>query len=213
MRTGIATPARRTTIRRRLRTVAAIAAVAAVGAVVTGCEDNSPVAAPTSTLPAAGPSAGESTPAVPEYTTDLDLTDDEKKAVDGALVAFEGFWTSVNEAYAGDFGAAEDFSKYARGEALESIEGDIDVIEDGSYVFQGNIVPTKVNVASYSPPGDTTSPESVSVQFCFDLTEWSLAPKDQSTTPKSDDATMEHVITREDGAWKVSSQSLKERRC
>ena len=62
---------------------------------VVGCADNSPVAAPTSTLPAEQPDGGSADSpaevAIPDYETDLDLDKEEKKAVEGALVAFVGY--------------------------------------------------------------------------------------------------------------------------
>ena len=65
---------------------------------VVGCADNSPVAAPTSTLPAEQPDAGSTDDpaevAIPEYETDLDLDKEEKRAVEGALVAFDDTSTS-----------------------------------------------------------------------------------------------------------------------
>ncbi|SIK41578.1 Uncharacterised protein [Mycobacteroides abscessus subsp. abscessus] len=218
MRTGFATPVRRPWFHRahgtrRSQASIAVAAIVALSAFTTACADNSPVSAPTSTLPAPQPSETASSPSVPEYTTDLDLTDEEKEAVEGALVAFDGFFRVVNRAYKGDYEATKEFSRYARGEALESIQGDSQVIEDGSYVFTGNVEPTKVAVTKFDGIQGSASPERVNVQFCFDLTKWSLAPKNETPTLTSDFATMEHEITYEDGSWKVAAQTLKDRSC
>lgn len=213
MRTGVARPARRPL--HLVRACTAIVMAIAVAAASTACGDNSPVSVPTTTLPAQQPSPTEAAPTVPEYTTDLDLNDEEKKAVDGALLAFEGFFESVNTAYKGNFEAVDDFPRYARADALKSIQGDAKVIEDGSYVFSGNIEPTKVTVAQLGNDtnSDADGTGSVVVQFCFDLSKWSLTPKDETPTRTSDFATMEHQITNEQDGWKVAAQSLKERSC
>lgn len=185
---------------------------------LTGCDDNSPVAAPTSTVPEPQPSSGSTDDAaevaIPEYETDLDLTDKEKEAVDGALVAFQGYFHTVNEAYSGNFSAAEDFQKYATGNALESIKGDVAVIKDGSYSFSGTVAPSKLSVDNVEPQDGSDKPSRVTVHFCFDLSKWSLVPKDESQDADDNGlVTMEHHIRKQSGSWKVSEQTLRERKC
>lgn len=151
---------------------------------------------------------------MPEYTTDLDLNDDEKKAVDGALVAFEGFWTSVNEAYSGDFGAIDEFPKYASGEALESIESEAESIKTDAATFEGEIVPSSVSVYDVVVDDGNPDASSVVVQFCVDTSKWTYTESGNSPTTNPDGkVTMEHKIGREGEAWKVNEQALWERTC
>ncbi|SDR70990.1 hypothetical protein SAMN04489751_0164 [Brevibacterium sandarakinum] len=205
-------------IRYRATTALTLAAALALPLVLSGCEDHSPVAAPTSTMPAKDPSNGSPSadpqPTVPAYETDLDLSPEETEAVEGALVAFEGFFRSVNSAYSGDFETADDFPKFASGDALESIRGDVQVVEDGTYEFWGDISPSKVTIDEVKTSDDPKVVNTVSVDFCFDLTEWSLRPKDkEETASKSDFVTMEHMIKKTSKGWRVAEQSLKEKRC
>ena len=212
MRTGSSRPYRRPS----QIFVAVFSALSLVS--VVGCADNSPVAAPTSTLPAQQPDGGSTDSpaevAIPDYETHLDLDKEEKKAVEGALVAFVGYFQTVNKAYSGDFAAADKFPKYASGEALKSVNGDVDVIKDGSYEFTGNVAPSKLEIEKVESEAGTDSPNAVTVHFCFDLSKWSLLPKNESQTSNGDDlVTMEHNIYKDSGNWKVTEQTLRERKC
>ena len=97
MRTGSSRPHRRPA----QVFVAVFSALSLVS--VVGCADNSPVAAPTSTLPAEQPDAGSTDEpaevAIPDYETDLDLDKEEKKAVEGALVALDEYVATLNKAF------------------------------------------------------------------------------------------------------------------
>ncbi|HCG55824.1 MAG TPA: hypothetical protein DEW39_06705 [Brevibacterium sp.] len=176
------------------------------------------MAAPTSTLPAKDPTAAspaaDPQPTIPAYETELDLSPEETEAVEGALVAFEGFFRSVNSAYSGNFETADDFPKFASGDALESIKGDAQVVKDGTYQFAGNISPSKIAIDDVKSADGSKDVNIVSVNFCFDLTEWSLHPTDEAdTTSNSDFVTMEHTIEKTSSGWRVAEQSLKEKRC
>ena len=202
-------------IRYRTTTALTLAAALALPLVLSGCEDHSPVAAPTSTLPAKDSSpVTDPQPTIPAYETELDLSPEETEAVEGALVAFEGYFRSVNSAYSGDFETAVDFPKFASGHALESIRGDVQVVENGSYQFTGKISPSKVAIDDVKHTDDSKDVNMVSVNFCFDLTKWSLHPKDDADTPlESDFVTMEHTIRKTSDGWRVAEQSLIEKRC
>jgi hypothetical protein len=195
-------------------------ALFAVFALVTlaGCDDNSPVAAPTSTVPEPQPSSGSADDAaevaIPEYETDLDLTDKEKEAVDGALVAFEGFIQSINSAYSGDTSAREDFPQFASGDALKSIEGEAGAIANHEADFKGEIAPLKVDILDLENNENGSGPSTVLVNFCVDTTKWSMTQAGESSTPNPDGkVTMQHTIRRMDDGWKVDQQNLWERSC
>lgn len=205
-------------VRHRASACVAMALAVTLPLALTACDDHSPVAAPTSTLPAQDPaddSSGETDkPSIPEYDTELDLNDEEKEAVEGALVAFEGYFRAVNAAYSGDFDAADEFPRFATGEALKSINGDVGVIRDGSYEFSGKIVTSDVTIDSVKSSKEAPEIDTVLVGFCFDLSSWSLAPKDASGSDTDFDfATMEHAISNESDSWKVSEQSMKAPEC
>lgn len=205
-------------IRLRAMTALTMAAALAMPLVLSGCEDHSPVAAPTSTLPAKGSPANSPTAdaqaTIPAYETDLDLSPKETEAVEGALVAFEGFFRSVNSTYSGNFETADDFPLFASGAALESIRGDAEVIEDGSYEFTGVISPSKVTIGDVNDTGNAETANSVSVEFCFDLTEWNLRPRNEAESKSASEfATMEHTIKKTPKGWRVAEQFLKEKRC
>lgn len=185
--------------------------------VLSGCDDHSPVAAPTSTLPAKdspSDSSADAEPTIPPYETDLDLSPEEVEAVEGALVAFEGFFRSVNSAYSGNFETTKDFPKFATGDALNSIRGDAQVVEDGTYEFSGTISPSGVAIDEIGKSDDSKVVDTVSVNFCFDLNEWSLRPKDGTpASSQSEFVLMEHSIKKTSDGWRVTNQTLKEKQC
>jgi hypothetical protein len=209
MKTGSSRPFRRPA----LIVVALFGALALVA--LAGCADSSPVAAPTSTLPEQVPSdAATAEVDIPEYETELDLTAEEEEAVDGALEAFEGYFRTVNEAYSGTFSAAKEFPDYASGDALKSINGDVAVIKDGSFDFSGTVAPSMIKIDQVGSDDGAIEPNTVTVQFCFDLSKWSLAPHDESPTASASDlVTMQHRIRKNSDTWKVSEQTLRERKC
>lgn len=205
-------------VRHQTSVIAALFFAFALVFVLSGCEDNSPVSAPTSTMPGSdsepSPPNESNSHQIPEYETDLELNDEEKEAVEGALVAFEGFFQSINKAYSGEFQTAEDFPLYASGSALKSIDGDVDAIEDGSYQFTGEVVPSEVQVQKVQSSREEQETDSVTVTFCFDLSKWSLTPTNEETQPSDDEfATMEHVIVGNADGWTVSEQILKAHKC
>ncbi|WP_209325017.1 hypothetical protein [Brevibacterium renqingii] len=176
------------------------------------------MAAPTSTLPQPQPSGHPTDAAtdvdIPEYETDLDLTPEEEEAVDGALVAFVGYFRTVNEAYSGEFASAKKFPDFASGDALDSINGDVEVIKNGSYEFSGTVTPKKIKIDQVVADDGAAVPNNVTLQFCFDLSQWSLLPQDESPEPsESDLITMEHIIHKSSDGWRVNEQTLRERKC
>ena len=211
MKTGSSRPFRRPAlIVVALFTALALAALA-------GCADSSPVAAPTSTLPEQPGDGAAADPAevdIPEYETELDLTAAEEEAVDGALEAFVGYFRTVNEAYSGTYSAAKEFPNYASGDALESINGDVAVIKDGSFDFSGTVIPNMIRIDQVGSDEGAVEPNTVTVQFCFDLSKWSLTPHNESpTTSEADLVTMQHKIRKDSDVWKVNEQTLRERKC
>ena len=212
MRTGSSRPHRRPA----QIFVAVFSALSLVS--VVGCADNSPVAAPTSTLPAEQPDGGSTDKpaevAIPDYETDLDLDKEEKKAVEGALVAFDGFIQNINEAYSGNSTATDNFPQFASGDALKSIQTEAKTIASNEATFEGQIAPLKVEIFEVTKQKQSAVPATVIVNFCVDTSKWKMTPKGQSPTLNPDGkVTMQHTIQQDDGNWKVDQQTLWERRC
>ena len=212
MRTGSSRPHRRPA----QIFVAVFSALSLVS--VVGCADNSPVAAPTSTLPAeqsdTGATDSPAEVAIPDYETDLTLDKEEKRAVEGALVAFDDFIQAINAAYSGNSTAANDFPRFASGDALESIQTEAKTIAADEATFEGQIAPLKVEIFEVTKLMESSNPATVIVNFCVDTSKWKLTPTGQSPTLNPDGkVTMQHTIQSDSGNWKVDQQTLWERRC
>lgn len=202
----------------RVTTGLALTAVVALPLLLSGCEDHSPVAAPSSTLPAQDPSTdspdADPQPTVPAYETDLDLSPEETEAVEGALLAFDGFLLSINRAYSGDFKRIADFPQYASGEALGSIKDEAKSIQTQQATFKGKIDPLSVDIFEVTNSTKKSDSPSVVVHFCVDTGQWTLAQADDEATKNSDGlVTMEHKILLDEDTWTVDQQSLWERKC
>lgn len=205
-------------VRVRAATALTLTAGLSVPLLLSGCEDHSPVAAPTSTLPAKDSStaspAADPQPTIPAYKTDLDLSSEETEAVEGALVAFEGFLVSINGAYSGHYEKVEDFSKFSSGEALASISDEAESIKNQQATFEGEINPLSVEIFKISDSPDRRPSSNVTVHFCVDTSQWSLTQAGAKPTTNPDGLVMmEHEILFEDGSWTVDKQSLWERKC
>ncbi|MGO0603521.1 hypothetical protein [Brevibacterium linens] len=152
--------------------------------------------------------------AIPDYETDLDLDQEEKQAVEGALVAFDDFIQAINEAYSGKSGAADNFPQFASGEALKSIQSEAKTVTSDEATFEGQIAPLKVEIFEVARSEDSAEPATVKVNFCVDTSKWRMTPAGQSPTSNPDGkVTMQHTIQQKDGSWKVNQQNLWERRC
>ena len=212
MRTGVARPARRPLhlVRACTATVMAIA----VAAASTACGDNSPVSVPTSTLPAQQPSPTEAAPTVPEYTTDLDLNDEEKKAVDGALLAFEGYIGTINQVFSSGGENLDGADKFARGGSLESLKSDAEEMRSNDTYMAGKYGAYDIKIESVAQDEKAEATTKVSILFCTKDSEWSVVDKGNplpSATPKA--LTMQHIADNRDGTWKIANQYLRSKEC
>lgn len=185
---------------------------------LSGCDDHSPVAAPTSTLPAkdssADPSGDQSTPSVPEYKTDLDLSAEEKKAVEGALVAFDGYIATINRVFSSGGKDIDDAEKYARSGSLESLNSEAKSMVSNQQHMVGVYKAYNVQIEKIDFDHKTSGSNSVSVLFCTKDSEWSVVDFGDplpSSSPKG--ITMQHVITYKDCRWKVANQYLRSKAC
>ena len=214
MRTGFATPARPPWIRRsramrRGRACTAVAAIVALSAFTTACADNSPVSAPTSTLPAPQPSDTASSPSVPEYTTDLDLTDEEKEAVDGALVALDGYVATLNRVFSSGGTDRTALDEFANGAALQTLTDDADDLQATNEIVVGKF---EINQRSIKQVRNDAS--EVSILTSVDNAKFKRQQQGSTFSPTaSEPLTVEFVASSEDGSWKIISQDLWSEEC
>lgn len=207
MRTGVARPARRPLhlVRACTATVMAIA----VAAASTACGDNSPVSVPTSTLPAQQPLPTEAAPTVPEYTTDLDLNDEEKKAVDGALLALDGYVSTLNRVFSSGGSDRKTIDQYAEGTALQTLTDDADDLQASNEVVVGKF---EINQRSINEVrGNATE---VSILTCVDNAKFKRQKEGTSLAPTTPELlTVEFVASSNNGVWKIGSQDLWSEQC
>lgn len=212
MRTGSSRPYRRPS----QIFVAVFSALSLVS--VVGCADNSPVAAPTSTLPAQQPDGGstDNPPevAIPDYETDLDLDKEEKKAVEGALVAFVGYIDTINRVFSSGGKDTKKADAYARGESLKSLNSEAKTMRASNEYMAGEYKAYDLVVESVDLDQSNPKQGTVSVLFCTKDSEWSVVPEGEplpSSAPKG--LTMQHDITHADNDWKVANQFLRSKTC
>lgn len=214
MRTGFATPVRRPWFHRaratrRSRATIAIAGIVALSAFTTACADNSPVSAPTSTLPAPQPSESASSPSVPEYTTDLDLTDEEKEAVEGALVALEGYVATLNRVFSSGGADRTAMDEFAKGTALQTLNEDADDLQATNETVVGKFEIDKRSINEVRK--DSTE---VSILSCVDNAKFKRQQQGSTFSPTGvEPLTVEFVASSENDSWKITSQDLWSEEC
>ncbi|WP_436326473.1 IMS domain-containing protein [Brevibacterium sp. FAM 27836] len=211
MRTGTTRPHRRPA----LLFVALFAALSLLS--LAGCAGSSPVAVPTSTLSEEQPddssTDGTAEVEVPKYETDLDLSEEEKEAVDGALVAFAGYIETINRVFSSGGKDSQHTETFARDGSLKSINSEAHEMRSTNTYMAGEYRAYDVQIESVeidSAPAD----QKVSVLFCTKDSEWSVVPDGEplpSSSPKG--LTMQYEITHTDEKWKVANQYLRSKQC
>ncbi|GAA3824885.1 hypothetical protein KACC15558_03270 [Brevibacterium ammoniilyticum] len=197
-----------------VRACTAIVVAIAVSAASTACGDNSPVSVPTSTLPAQQPSPTEAAPTVPEYTTDLDLNDEEKKAVDGALLAFEGYIGTMNRVFSSGGTDLKGADEYATGSSLEALNKSAKDLKDNQQYMAGEYNYYKVQIRSVESDPAGAEPNSVVILFCSNDSDRAVVDVGEplpSQSPQS--LTLKHTAKKKDGAWKIANQELWSKTC
>ncbi|GAA1545481.1 hypothetical protein [Brevibacterium picturae] len=205
-------------IRYRTTTALTLAAALALPLVLSGCEDHSPVAAPTSTLPAEDPSDGSPSadpqPTIPAYETDLDLSPEETEAVEGALVAFEGYIATINRVFSSGGTDSGNPGKFARDGSLESLESEAESMRSKNQYMAGQYKAYDIQIESVDLRNSESSDNAVSILFCTRDSDWSVVDQGDplpSVQPRG--ITMQHVVTNVDGQWKVANQYLRSKKC
>ena len=175
---------------------------------VVGCSDNSPVAAPTSTLPAQQPD-GASTDdaaevAIPDYETDLDLNKDEKKAVEGALVALDKYVATLNEAFSSGGQNTENLDASAKGEALETLERDSKELKKNQKHMAGEF---RIEDRVVQDVGSGT--DEVVILTCVDNSNFAEVGAGESLPDQDPEPLRVRFLAELDNSdWKIESQNL-----
>jgi hypothetical protein len=216
MRTGSSRPIRRP----GFIAVALFAALILVASA--GCAANAPVAAPTSTLPekqpesdSAGDTADDATEVdIPDYETDLDLSAEEEEAVDGALVAFAGYISTINRVFSSGGSDMQDDDKFARGESLNSLRESARDLKDEDQFMAGEYDFYDVRVQEVKLNQQSPEDESVKILYCSHDSGHAVVDAGESmpSQPKQS-LTMLQTATRQDNAWKISNQELWSKKC
>ncbi|SMX85183.1 hypothetical protein BAURA86_01547 [Brevibacterium aurantiacum] len=206
-------------IRYRTTTALTLAAALALPLVLSGCEDHSPVAAPTSTLPAKDSStatpAADPQPTIPAYETELDLSPEETEAVEGALVAFEGYIATINRVFSSGGKDNKDTEIFASEKSLEALETSADELENSGQYMAGKYDYYDVRIHDVALEPDANRADSVIVLYCsHDSNHAVVDLEDPLPSQKPQSLTMKHTITKqEDDTWKVSNQELWSKKC
>jgi hypothetical protein len=175
---------------------------------IVGCADNSPVAAPTSTLPAQQPDGGSTDNpaevAIPDYETDLDLDKEEKKAVEGALVALEKYVATLNEAFSSGGKKTESIDGVAKGEALETLKQDSKELKKNQKHMAGEF---RIEDRVIQDIGSGT--DEVVVLTCVDNSNFAEVGAGESLPDQDPEPLRVRFLAElDEGDWKIESQSL-----
>ncbi|WP_101649789.1 hypothetical protein [Brevibacterium ihuae] len=187
---------------------AAPAAIAVAVLVLTGCtapEEEHPLASPTSDTAAP---AAEPTPA---YTTELQLSEEEKTAVDEALTGLDEYISVLNEVYRAGGEGVEKFDEVARDSVLFAAKDEVDQMQSqgvqmiGEYRLDSKVIET-VDLRI----DDETQIPFVTVHSCIPRHEFSFSEPAATTQPSREESfgTYRFVIAEYDDAWFVSEQEL-----
>lgn len=200
-------------IRYRGASALTLAAALALPLVLSGCEDHSPVAAPTSTLPAEDPSDGSPSadpqPTIPAYETDLDLNSEETEAVEGALVALDGYVATLNRVFASGGSKTELIDKFAGGDALKALGDDSKNLRKHDQYMAGEFTLQSRQINEIS-----SGQNQVSILSCVDNAAFAQVDRGEKlpdSTPEP--LTVQFVAKVVGDDWKVQSQSLWSEQC
>lgn len=185
------------------------AAVLLLSACTAGPEEHT-LATPTAATPT------DTAEAVPEYTTDLQLSEEEKKAVDEAIPKLDEYISLLNEVYSSGGGGIEKLDGVARDQVLFAAKDEVKQMKDqdvrmvGEYRLESRRIET-VDLRV----DDNTQIPFVTIHSCIPLHEYSIVPNESNETPGDAEATdtYQFVIAQYDGEWFVSEHDLWDHGC
>ena len=185
---------------------------------VVGCADNSPVAAPTSTLPAEQPDAGSTDNpaevAIPDYETDLELDKEEKKAVEGALMAFVGYIDTINRVFSSGGKDLNDIETYAAADSLDSLRQSANDLKKDSQYMAGEYDYYDVRVQDIDLTSNSSDKYSVKILFCSHDSKHAVVDNGETMPNQPETSlTILQTASKQDGDWKISNQELWSKKC
>ncbi|MGO2985544.1 MAG: hypothetical protein ACTIH7_12010 [Brevibacterium aurantiacum] len=200
-------------VRVRAATALTLTAGLSVPLLLSGCEDHSPVAAPTSTLPAKDSStaspAADPQPTIPAYETDLDLSSEETEAVEGALVALDGYITTLNRVFASGGTDTKLIDEFAMDEALKALSDDSKSLEKQDQYMAGEFKLKSREISDVSSDYDL-----ISVLSCVDNAAFAQVDRGRTMPASEPDLLTVEFVAKTDGdVWKVQSQNLWSKQC
>lgn len=194
---------------------AAPAAIAVAVLVLTGCtapEEEHPLASPTSdtAVPAAEPT--------PAYTTELQLSEEEKTAVDEALTVLQEFVETTNNVYSAGGDGFEKFEKVARDAVLFKSENESKEFASSGSNMTGTFRLDQLEVIEVDlEKDDDTQIPFTSFLACVPTDEYGfdsdsaseISPHGEGT----DFVTFQFVVAEYEQKWYVSEQNLWSESC
>lgn len=187
---------------------AAPAAIAVAVLVLTGCtapEEEHPLASPMSdtAVPAAEPT--------PAYTTELQLSEEEKTAVDEALTVLHEFVDLSNDVYSSGGEGADEFEKLASDAVLFKAKQEAEQFSNDGIRMYGNYRLKDIGIHEVDlNRDDETQIPFVTIHSCVPVSEYSFSGSSPSSSPASPPEfdTFGFVIADYDDSWYVSEQYL-----
>lgn len=205
-------------VRHQTSVIAALFFAFALVFVLSGCEDNSPVSAPTSTMPGSdsepSPPNESNSHQIPEYETDLELNDEEKEAVEGALVAFEGYIATINRVFSSGGKDMSNTGEFARDSSLKSLQKSAnDLNENGQYMAgEYDFYDLKVHQIDYKPENSYES--TVEILYCSHDSKHAVVDMGDALPDQPEQSlTIKHTVTNREQHWKIANQELWSKTC
>lgn len=197
-----------------VRPAARIGALAGVAALVlSGCTsepEEHTLATPTAVTPTETEGAG------PEYTTDLQLSEEEKKAVEEALPKLDEYIDLLNEVYSAGGAGVEKFDDVARDQVLFAAKDEVNQMKDQGVRMVGEyrLESRHIETVDLKIDDDTQIP-FVTIHSCIPLHEYSIVSTGSDETPDDDEQTdtYQFVVAQYDGEWFVSEHDLWDHGC
>ncbi|MEV0983278.1 MULTISPECIES: hypothetical protein [unclassified Brevibacterium] len=197
-----------------VRPAARIGALAGVAALVlSGCTsepEEHTLATPTAATPTETEGAG------PEYTTDLQLSEEEKKAVEEALKVLNRYAEVSTEVFTAGGAGAEKFDEVAKDSILLSLKEEAKGLRDDKVQMVGEFGFDQVQVFEVDlDKSDSTAIPLVNFHACVPVDRYSYTDQSPMSTETGNPElnTFEVIVADYDGEWFVSEQYLWAEEC
>ncbi|AZU00499.1 hypothetical protein [Brevibacterium linens] len=142
--------------------------------------------------------------AIPDYETDLDLDQEEKKAVEGALVALDKYVATLNEAFSSGGQNTQNIDASAKGEALETLKQDSKELKKSRKYMAGEF---RIEDRVIQDIGSET--DEVTVLTCVDNSTFAEVSLGEPLPERDPEPLRVRFLAQLDSSdWKIESQSL-----